>query len=160
MGSAGQEELFAAPADHVWQHHFYDFNLWSKQKWSEKLWYMHRNPVKRGLGAGTRTVGVEQLSSVRLRGNRSGEVEPLASKRYTANRDGGPSKYRSPKEQFYEENGHSSDCKSRDAVHGSIGSERDGVEHDAEYRNTARIRQLKSSGDGWSIRRRFIARSR
>ena len=50
------------------------------------------------------------------------------------------------KEQ-YEENGHSSDCKSRDAVHGSVGSEWDGVEHDAEYWNCARIRQPTSGGD-------------
>ena len=47
--TAGQGELFTAPAEHVWQHHFYDFNVWSKPKWSEKLCYMHRNPVKRGL---------------------------------------------------------------------------------------------------------------
>ena len=33
----------------MWQHHFYDFNVWSKPKWIEKLRYMHRNPVKRGL---------------------------------------------------------------------------------------------------------------
>jgi len=32
-----------------WQHRYYDFNLWSEEKRVEKLRYMHRNPVKRGL---------------------------------------------------------------------------------------------------------------
>jgi putative transposase len=35
-----------------WQSRFYDFNLWSQQKEVEKLKYMHRNPVVRGLAAG------------------------------------------------------------------------------------------------------------
>jgi putative transposase len=34
-----------------WQSSFYDFNLWSQQKEVEKLKYMHRNPVRRGLVA-------------------------------------------------------------------------------------------------------------
>lgn len=33
----------------IWQKRFYDFNVWSAQKRVEKLRYMHRNPVKRGL---------------------------------------------------------------------------------------------------------------
>ncbi|HME34192.1 MAG TPA: transposase [Candidatus Sulfotelmatobacter sp.] len=33
----------------VWQSRFYDFNLWSQRKEIEKLKYMHRNPVVRGL---------------------------------------------------------------------------------------------------------------
>jgi len=33
----------------VWQKRFYDFNVWTEQKQTEKLRYMHRNPVKRGL---------------------------------------------------------------------------------------------------------------
>jgi putative transposase len=36
---------------HVWQRRFYDFNVWSERKRIEKLRYMHRNPVKRGLVA-------------------------------------------------------------------------------------------------------------
>ncbi|SRR5258707_9715419 len=32
-----------------WQTRFYDFNVYSKKKIIEKLRYMHRNPVKRGL---------------------------------------------------------------------------------------------------------------
>ena len=32
-----------------WQRRFYDFNIWSQRKEVEKLKYMHRNPVVRGL---------------------------------------------------------------------------------------------------------------
>jgi putative transposase len=32
-----------------WQRRFYDFNVWTWKKRIEKLSYMHRNPVKRGL---------------------------------------------------------------------------------------------------------------
>ncbi len=32
-----------------WQARYYDFNVWSEQKRVEKLRYIHRNPVKRGL---------------------------------------------------------------------------------------------------------------
>ena len=34
---------------HFWQARYYDFNVWTKKKRIEKLRYMHRNPVKRGL---------------------------------------------------------------------------------------------------------------
>ncbi|HTW59161.1 MAG TPA: transposase [Terriglobales bacterium] len=34
-----------------WQARFYDFNVWTTRKRVEKLRYMHRNPVKRGLVA-------------------------------------------------------------------------------------------------------------
>ncbi|MGA9965362.1 MAG: transposase [Terriglobales bacterium] len=34
---------------HFWQRRFYDFVVWSEAKLVEKLRYMHRNPVKRGL---------------------------------------------------------------------------------------------------------------
>jgi putative transposase len=33
----------------IWQKRFYDFNVWTEHKHIEKLRYMHRNPVKRGL---------------------------------------------------------------------------------------------------------------
>jgi putative transposase len=33
----------------VWQKRYYDFNVFSDHKRIEKLRYMHRNPVKRGL---------------------------------------------------------------------------------------------------------------
>jgi REP element-mobilizing transposase RayT len=32
-----------------WQTRFYDFNVWTTKKRVEKLRYMHRNPVVRGL---------------------------------------------------------------------------------------------------------------
>ena len=34
---------------HFWQARYYDFNVWTKRKRVEKLGYMRRNPVKRGL---------------------------------------------------------------------------------------------------------------
>ena len=34
-----------------WQIRFHDFNVWTEKKRGEKLRYMHRNPVKRGLVA-------------------------------------------------------------------------------------------------------------
>ena len=37
------------PPRHFWQRRFYDFNVWSARKRAEKLRYIHRNPVKRGL---------------------------------------------------------------------------------------------------------------
>ena len=53
--------------EHVWQKRFCDFNVWNERKRVEKLRYMHRNPVKRGL---VESVGVEQFSSIRLRRTR------------------------------------------------------------------------------------------
>lgn len=32
-----------------WQARYYDFNVWSECKFVEKLRYIHRNPVNRGL---------------------------------------------------------------------------------------------------------------
>lgn len=46
---AAQEELFGTGSEHVWQRRFYDLNVWSQRKRIEKLRYMHRNPVQRGL---------------------------------------------------------------------------------------------------------------
>jgi len=39
----------ASGSANIWQRRFYDFNVWSASKRVEKLRYMHRNPVKRGL---------------------------------------------------------------------------------------------------------------
>jgi putative transposase len=36
-------------ATHIWQRRFYDFNVWTEYKRIEKLRYIHRNPVTRGL---------------------------------------------------------------------------------------------------------------
>jgi REP element-mobilizing transposase RayT len=43
--------LFEHTSEHIWQKRFYDFNVWTERKRIEKLRYMHRNPVKRGLMA-------------------------------------------------------------------------------------------------------------
>ena len=37
------------PEKPFWLYRYYDFNVHSSAKTSEKLRYMHRNPVKRGL---------------------------------------------------------------------------------------------------------------
>lgn len=45
-----QRDLFEdEPERSFWQARFYDFNVWTTKKRVEKLRYMHRNPVKRGL---------------------------------------------------------------------------------------------------------------
>jgi putative transposase len=36
-------------AEPFWQARYYDFNVWSERKFTEKLRYIHRNPVTRGL---------------------------------------------------------------------------------------------------------------
>ena len=46
-----QRHLFGEEPSHgsFWQARFYDFNVWTTKKRVEKLRYMHRNPMKRGL---------------------------------------------------------------------------------------------------------------
>jgi len=46
-----QRNLFGDEPRHraFWQARFYDFNVWTTKKHVQKLRYMHRNPVKRGL---------------------------------------------------------------------------------------------------------------
>ncbi len=45
-----QRELFGEERRRAfWQARSYDFDVWSAKKRAEKLRYMHRNPVKRGL---------------------------------------------------------------------------------------------------------------
>ena len=47
---AGQLRLWDDPLPPAfWQPRYYDFNVFSKRKYVEKLRYIHRNPVKRGL---------------------------------------------------------------------------------------------------------------
>ena len=48
LGLARNKTNDAVP-QHFWQPRFYDFNVWTEKKRIEKLRYMHRNPVKRGL---------------------------------------------------------------------------------------------------------------
>jgi putative transposase len=49
--NVNQTSLWNLTPAHVWQARFYDFNVWTEHKRVEKLRYMHRNPVKRGLVA-------------------------------------------------------------------------------------------------------------
>jgi putative transposase len=44
-------KLKARGETQFWQRRYHDFNVWSEEKRVEKLRYMHRNPVKRGLVA-------------------------------------------------------------------------------------------------------------
>src|ERR1700733_3402884 len=46
---SAQATLFEHTPQHVWQARFYDFNVSTSRKRVEKLRYMHRDPVKRGL---------------------------------------------------------------------------------------------------------------
>ena len=50
---SSQQELFAESEIRTpfWQTRYYDFNVWTPKKRIEKLKYMHRNPVTRGLCA-------------------------------------------------------------------------------------------------------------
>jgi putative transposase len=41
-----------AKGERFWQVRYYDFNVWSESKRVEKLRYIHRNPVTRGLVEG------------------------------------------------------------------------------------------------------------
>jgi putative transposase len=38
-------------AEHFWQKRYYDFNIRNEEQFKEKLRYIHRNPVRRGLCA-------------------------------------------------------------------------------------------------------------
>ena len=48
---SNQMSIWRAPVDRgrIWQPRFYDFVVFSERKRVEKLRYMHRNPVRRGL---------------------------------------------------------------------------------------------------------------
>jgi putative transposase len=47
--SSSQREIWEPIRQHFWQPRSYDFNVYSDGKVTEKLLYMHRNPVQRGL---------------------------------------------------------------------------------------------------------------
>jgi len=42
-------KLALRAAEPFWQARYYDFNVWSERKFTEKLRYIHRNPETRGL---------------------------------------------------------------------------------------------------------------
>ncbi len=46
-----QRGSIAPTSRHLWQPRFYDFNVWTDRKRVEKLRYIHRNPVSRGLAS-------------------------------------------------------------------------------------------------------------
>ena len=48
LTSTGTRTTIETPR-HFWQPRYYDFNVWTAKKRKEKLCYLHRNPVKRGL---------------------------------------------------------------------------------------------------------------
>jgi len=52
---------------HFWQRRFYDFNIFTDHKRIEKLRYIHRNPVKRGLVGAPEEWRMEQFSRLRFR---------------------------------------------------------------------------------------------
>ncbi|MBI3894808.1 MAG: transposase, partial [Acidobacteria bacterium] len=64
---------YSNPLPHFWHARFYDFNVWSAKKRIEKLRYMHRNPVTRGL---VPSPELWQWSSFRY--YLCGESEPVA----------------------------------------------------------------------------------
>jgi putative transposase len=59
-----------------WQRRYYDFNVRSEAKTTEKLKYMHRNPVRRGLvaspGAGPASVITQLAKLAPLKSNQNG----------------------------------------------------------------------------------------
>ena len=70
--NAAQMALWETESEPVWQKRFYDFNVWSERKRIEKLRYMHRNPVKRGL-----VEGPEQWKWSSFRAYYYGEAGPV-----------------------------------------------------------------------------------
>jgi REP-associated tyrosine transposase len=45
----GVSRRLIGAAEHFWQKRYYDFNIRDEQQFFEKLRYIHRNPVRRGL---------------------------------------------------------------------------------------------------------------
>ena len=45
----GVSRRLLGDGEHFWQKRYYDFNVHNAHQFSEKLRYIHRNPVKRGL---------------------------------------------------------------------------------------------------------------
>ena len=48
---ASKRQLKSPRTSQFWQRRYYDFNVYTAAKTIEKLKYMHRNPVRRGLVA-------------------------------------------------------------------------------------------------------------
>jgi putative transposase len=61
----GSSRRLIGGAEHFWQKRYYDFNIRNHAQFVEKLDYIHRNPVKRGLCGQPEELGVEQFSPLR-----------------------------------------------------------------------------------------------
>jgi putative transposase len=77
-----------------WQPRYYDFNVHNEEKTSEKLRYMHRNPVKRGLVEkpedwqwssfrhyATGEIGTVEIESFWTGARREGLLDPMSQNR-------------------------------------------------------------------------------
>jgi putative transposase len=78
-GSRKRSETWGTPSvagvkksNRFWQARFYDFNVWTEKKRIEKLRYIHRNPVARGL-----VDSPEQWRWSSFRWYLSGEIGPV-----------------------------------------------------------------------------------
>jgi putative transposase len=76
---SAQRELWERSRRRFWQRRYYDFNVYSDRKVTEKLRYMHRNPVQRGLVAAPELWALEQLPSIRSLRGRNSEAELAAA---------------------------------------------------------------------------------
>lgn len=90
----GVSRRYIGERKHFWQKRYYDFNVRNEQQLIEKLRYIHRNPVKRGLciqpedwksssflhyATGTRgTVEIESEWTARLREREPARLRPAA----------------------------------------------------------------------------------
>ena len=74
-----QAVLFDGAPQHIWQKRFYDFNVSTERKRIEKLRYMHRNPVKRGLVASPELWRWSSFRAYFLGRGRSGASECVGS---------------------------------------------------------------------------------
>jgi putative transposase len=67
----GVSRRLVGEAEHFWQKRYYDFNVRNREQFEEKLGYIHRNPVKRGLCA-CRRIGSRVVFVITLRGSKGG----------------------------------------------------------------------------------------
>ena len=79
---AAQEGLWLNPApQHIWQARFYDYNVSNGRKQVEKLRYIHRNPVRRGL-----VENPEQWGWSSFRAYAFGETRPVRVNDWTVHK--------------------------------------------------------------------------
>ena len=84
-----------------WAHRYYDFNVFTASKRTEKLRYMHRNPVKRGLVDDPAQMAMVQLPPLRYGGpwhsrDRIRMASRVEGSRSYRTRDRGPTPNRVP----------------------------------------------------------------